>query len=70
MNDQDASRRLIRPPIVAAFCVMLFVATSSCVQQQRIAVVDVQRAYQHSPLGMVSAILVRDGMGRFQIELE
>ena len=70
MNDQDTCRRLLRPDIVAASFLILFIATSGCVRQQRIAVVDVQRAYQHSPLGMVSAILVRDGMGRSQTELK
>lgn len=49
--------------------VLSFVACAST-KAPRVAIVDVQYAFQHSPLGMASAMLVRKSMGGAQRDLK
>jgi Skp family chaperone for outer membrane proteins len=51
---------------------LLVLSFPACVRtnEPRVAIVDVQYAFQHSPLGMASALLVRKSMGGAQNDLK
>lgn len=51
---------------------LLVLSIPACVgtKEPRVAIVDVQYAFQHSPLGMASAMLVRKSMGGAQRDLK
>jgi Skp family chaperone for outer membrane proteins len=51
---------------------LLVLSFPACVstKEPRVAIVDVQYAFQHSPLGMASAMLVRKSMGGAQRDLK